>query len=216
MGPPGSGKGTLAQKCRDDLGYIRLSTGDLCRKHIAEQTPIGMQIDHIISEGRLIPDELIFQMVKDWLNENPGQSSIILDGFPRTVRQAEALIDFLTNSVNCYNLYCVRITASDDTIIRRIIGRLTCSNSDCQAIYSAIEGSPFAPSKSMTCDKCGSPLVIRADDDAESIKERLKVYFSHEQKLLDFLKAKKIRLFELDGEQSAEKVFSAFRNLFKE
>ncbi len=215
MGPPGSGKGTLAQKCIDNLKYIQLSTGDLCRKHITQKSAIGVQIQYSIDEGKLVSDQLVFEMVKDWLDKNPGQSSIILDGFPRTVKQAEALFDFLTNSVNCYNLYTVRITASNDTIIKRIIGRLTCSNSDCQAIYSMIEGSPFAPAKSMTCDKCEAKLAVRADDDTNSVKERLKVYFTHEQKLLDFLKSKKIKIFELDGEQPVENIFSAFRNLFK-
>ena len=215
MGPPGSGKGTLAQKCIDDLKYIRLSTGDLCRKHIAQKSAIGVEIQQSIDEGTLISDQLMFEMVKDWLDKNQDQSSIILDGFPRTVKQAEALIEFLTNSVNCYNLYTVRITASNDTIIERIIGRLTCSNSDCQAIYSTIEGSPFAPEKSMTCDKCSAELIVRADDDVESIKGRLQVYFSHEQKLIYFLKSKKVKIFELNGEQPVENVFSAFRNFFK-
>jgi len=137
MGAPGSGKGSLAQQCVQKLGWKQLSTGNLCRMHVNEQTEIGKQIAFSIQSGKLIPDELITAMVVEQFNQMAKDSSaVILDGYPRTLAQADALDDALKNQFNTWNLHVIRLVIADDIIIDRLNRRLVCQNQECQAVYS--------------------------------------------------------------------------------
>lgn len=213
IGPPGAGKGSLSQWCMQKLGWQQLSTGALCRKHIADQTTIGKQIDFAIKSGKLIADTLITDMVTEWLIDNVGhdKTPVILDGFPRTVVQAEALDHLIKTQLTDCTLKVVKLSLPDEIIVQRLAGRLICQNKDCQAVYSVIEGSDLAPKRPMICDVCSSSLVRRIDDDATAIRERLKVYHEHEQKLLDYYHNNGHKFYELDVDKPLEKVFEDFK-----
>lgn len=216
IGPPGSGKGSLSSYCIIKLGWTQLSTGFLCRKNINENTEIGKQIDFAIKSGKLISDGLIISMVEEWLVNNGSQfETTILDGFPRTVKQAEALNYILNNKIKDCILKIVRLFISDDVIIKRLAARLICSNNDCQAIYSSLPLSALMPEQSMKCDNCQNELVRRSDDEINSVKERLKVYHSHEQVLLDYYRAYGLPINEVNVEKPLNDVFEDFQFLLK-
>ncbi len=189
LGPPGSGKGSLSQRCVENLGWKQLSTGNLCRDHIARGTEIGKQIDFIIKSGKLISDSLILAMVQEWLDEHTTKEcgTVIFDGFPRVVSQAHALNELL-DSFDELELFLVRLVLSDDHVMDRLLARSICENNECQRVYSLHAHSAHQPGKAMTCDECGSHLVKRIDDEAEAIQERLRCHYEHEQPLLDFYK----------------------------
>ena len=216
IGPPGSGKGSLSQYCSNKLGWKQLSTGSLCRKNIDEQTEIGKQIDFAIKSGKLISDDLIVSMVEEWLTNNSSHfQTAILDGFPRTVQQAEALNDLLRHKVKNCDLKIVRLFISDGTIVHRLSGRLICSNNDCQAIYSVLPLSELTPERMMTCDTCQNTLVRRADDAMSAVVERLKIYHTHEQQLLDYYRDYGFGINEVNVEKPLKDVFDDFQNLLQ-
>ena len=190
LGAPGAGKGTLSEMCVREIGFKQLSTGDLFRKHIQESTEIGKQIDFAIKSGKLVSDQLVMKMAKGWIeNEVTGEGDrIILDGFPRTVIQAQSLVDFLKNKYSFLKLRIYKLVISDEEVINRIVNRVICENKDCQAAYSLLKDSSFQAKQKGICDKCGSSLIQRKDDTLESVKERLKIYHKHEKSLLDFFK----------------------------
>ncbi|MBM3886723.1 hypothetical protein FJ364_02220, partial [Candidatus Dependentiae bacterium] len=137
FGPPGSGKGTLAERLKEDLGFAVLSTGNLCRFHIAQKTPLGEQLAELVNRGHLIPDALISTMVQEWLQEQMRLGkTIILDGFPRTGGQAESLMQFLKQH-QTYIFRVLFVELNDEAIIKRLLGRRVCSDKKCQAVYSA-------------------------------------------------------------------------------
>jgi len=216
IGPPGSGKGSLSSYCTTKLGWIQLSTGFLCRKNINENTEIGKQIDFAIKSGKLISDGLIINMVEEWLANNSSQfETTILDGFPRTVKQAEALNLILNKKIKDCVLKVVRLFISDDAIIQRLAGRLICSNNDCQSIFSSLPLSALMPEDGMKCDNCQYELVRRSDDEINSVKERLKIYHSHEQVLLDYYRAYGLPINEVNVEKPLKDVFEDFQFLLK-
>lgn len=215
IGPPGSGKGTLSHLCERKLGWIQLSTGNLCRKHIAEQTEIGKQIDFALKSGKLVSDSLINAMVHDWFNSIIKQEdNIILDGFPRTVGQAEALHDFLKPHLEIIDVQVVRFSISDESVISRICGRLVCLNKDCQEVYSLNPGSRM-PAKHMKCDICSSELGRRNDDAVTAVKDRLQTYHKHERDLLGFYARTPFLVKEFMAEMHLEDVFEEFKKLVK-
>ncbi|MBA3751979.1 nucleoside monophosphate kinase [Candidatus Dependentiae bacterium] len=188
LGPPGSGKGSLSQRCVEKLGWQQLSTGNLCRDHIARETEIGTQIDFFIKSGKLISDSLILGMVQEWLAEKAAQGSqgsVIFDGFPRAVSQAHALHELLAEFKDM-QLYPIRLVLSDEEVIYRLLARSICQNNSCQRVYSLHKQSAHQPAQEMICDECGSPLVRRFDDEETAIHERLRSHHEHEQSLLDF------------------------------
>ncbi len=205
FGPPGSGKGTLAERLRVELGFEILSTGNLCRFHIAQQTPLGKQLEELVHKGHLIPDALMFSMVKAWLDERLSKGKpVILDGFPRTPGQATALIEHL-NKTRHNHFRVVFIELADEEIIKRLLGRKVCSNKDCQAIYSAIHTG-------VTCEQCGAPLVRRVDDKEEVIRERLRLYPAYKESLLTMYRNLAVRIEELDvAGMSMDEVFGTFK-----
>jgi adenylate kinase len=202
LGPPGSGKGTVSQELVDRYGWIQLSTGNLCRQHISEQTEIGKKIDFAIKSGKLISDDLIISMVHSWLDEHVKHGTfIILDGFPRTEAQAKELHNLLsTEAFSKCALHIVKFMIDDETLIDRLSSRYICENKECQAVYSLQKDSPFRPQVNLTCDICSSDLVQRPDDNKESVEQRLAVYHKHEQELVDFYedKNKDIHTIQVD------------------
>ena len=213
LGPPGSGKGSLSNLAVKNLGFEQISTGNLCRKHISEQTEIGKQIDLIIKTGKLISDDIINNMVFDWLLNTNNTNSIILDGFPRTVVQAEALKDFISKNNN-FNLSIVRLSVDDDKLIKRIVSRVVCSNLSCQRVFSLEKDSQHRSLLENNCDDCSSQLVRRKDDIIESIKERLNIYRQHETNLINYFIFQDFKILEIFADQSIADIFYLFTENF--
>ncbi len=212
LGPPGAGKGSLAMLCAKNIGWGKLSTGNLCRKHISEQTEIGIEIDFAIKSGKLISDDLISLMVEDWfVNNFDNTQTVILDGYPRTLAQAEILEKLLEHKFSSWQLHIVRLTISDDVVINRLFTRYICSNKSCQIVYSLADNSPCAPKVEGVCDYCQSELVRRADDTKEAVCKRLLVYHQHEKDLIDFYKSRGRFILEVNVEKSPSAVFNELK-----
>ena len=186
LGAPGTGKGTVAGKLQDKLGFTQVSTGDIFRKNIKEGTELGKLADSYISKGNLVPDDVTIKIIEDRLNEPDVENGIILDGFPRTVKQAEELDKILASKGKkvdkVYNL-----TTPEEEIIERIVNRRVCSNQECKAIYNIVLNPPKVEGK---CDKCGSELVKRKDDNEETVRARLKNYFEQTAPLVEYYENK--------------------------
>ncbi len=176
MGPPGGGKGTQAEKLCEKLGIPHISTGAIIRKAISEKTPLGLEAESYIAEGQLVPDDLVIAMVKERLNESDCAKGYILDGFPRTIPQAEAMADMGIDLDFALNL-----DVSDDAIVERLGGRRECKN--CAAPYHVKYNPPKEDGK---CDKCGGELITRSDDVPETIRRRLEVYHEQTEPLIEF------------------------------
>lgn len=185
FGPPGSGKGTVARRLVKELDYCMLSTGDLARSHISEQTDLGKAMQIYVSKGELIPDEIITQMVLDWVKEKiKSCSAIILDGFPRTSGQAQCLLRELkeNDAFKKSSFAVINFELPEDEIIRRISSRLVCENKKCQEVYSTLVKNP---KKEGFCDLCASALLRRADDELEVVRERLRGFAKTKDSLIN-------------------------------
>jgi len=214
MGPPGSGKGSVARLCVEKLGFKQLSTGNLCRKQIQEQTEIGKRIDFFIKSGKLVPDGIIIEMVGQWLVERfESNENVILDGYPRTVAQAEALDSLLQENFSGIVPAIFELVVPDSVVVDRLCQRYICQDSSCQAAYSMIEGSSLRPKRDMVCDLCSAPLKRRSDDTREAIEQRLKIHHEHEKNLLQFYKDRGQKIFALDAEKPLNEVFEDFKRL---
>ena len=210
LGPPGAGKGSLSQLCKEYLGWRQLSTGNLCRRHIDRGTSIGKEIDFAIKSGKLISDSLISDMVRQWFIEEKTLESVILDGFPRTVSQAEQLQHLVEETGT--NLSIIRLNISDEQVIKRLSTRYICQNHECQQVYSL--GNPaFTPKKLMICDYCQYSLGKRKDDEESSVQERLRIYHQHAQKLITFYQEKGFKICELNVDQPLQKIFEELGKL---
>ena len=215
IGPPGSGKGSLSRLCVEQLGLAQLSTGFLCRKHIAEKTTIGKKIDLVINSGKLIPDAMIIDMVQEWLLEHADKiQGIIFDGFPRTRSQAEALQNLIEQQLPDFTVNVVQLTISPDTVVQRLLNRSICQNQDCQAVYSLLSGSRLAPKEPGICDFCASPLTKRDDDAAAVVQKRLQEYKEQEHELIEFYTAHGIPIMHINVEQPLGSVFEEFKQHF--
>ncbi len=214
IGPPGSGKGTLSNLLVSMYGWEQLSTGNLCRKHISEGTSIGQQIDFAIKSGKLISDRLMTEMVDEWMAaESRTGKTLILDGYPRTIPQAQALDELLRLKYTSLKLMVFRFVIPDERVIERLSARYICSNNKCQAVYSLARGSTLAPKSDMVCDKCKSPLMQRKDDTKEAIQDRMIVYHLHENELLSFYKNAGYRVLEIDANRPYQDVFENFKTI---
>ena len=182
LGAPGTGKGTIAGILKEKLGIPQVSTGDIFRKHIKEQTELGKLADRYISKGHLVPDEVTIDLVRNRLQEDDVKEGIILDGFPRTVAQAEALDKILDEQQRKVDMV-INLTTPKEEIIERIVNRRICSNPECKTIYNLILNPP---KKEGICDKCGSELTQRKDDNVETVELRLKNYFEITSPLIDY------------------------------
>jgi adenylate kinase len=214
IGPPGSGKGSLSTICAQKLGWQQLSTGNLCRKHIANQTDIGKEIDFAIKSGKLVSDNLITDMVIEWFSQESGENcTVILDGYPRTIAQAEAFDQVLRDQFSFLKLHVVRFLLSDDTVVARLTQRYVCQNGDCQAIYSLANGSSQVPKRAMSCDYCSFPLGRRRDDEEYVIRDRLYIYHRHEQELVAFYQKMGQLIYNVSVERPLSIVFEDFKQL---
>jgi adenylate kinase len=211
IGPPGAGKGSLSNLCVERLSWVQLSTGNLCRKHIAEKTKIGIAIDEAIKAGGLVSDELIISMVDDWLTTQ--QANTILDGYPRTVVQARALKNLVSTKLTASDLAIVRLSISNEKVVARLSARMVCSNKDCQAVYSAIKGSLLEPNNITKCNKCDASLMRRPDDEPAAIQERLKTYYKHEKDLIDYYLKAGLNVKELPVERPLHDIFNELKTV---
>ena len=172
LGAPGTGKGTVAGILTEKLGIPQVSTGDIFRKHIKEGTELGKLADSYISKGNLVPDDVTIELIRGRLEQEDVKNGVILDGFPRTVKQAQEL-DKILGKENKKVDIVVNLTTPEEEIIERIVNRRVCSNQECKAIYNLVLNPP---TKEGICDKCGSKLIQRKDDNVETVKLRLNNY----------------------------------------
>ena len=187
LGAQGTGKGTVAGLISEQTKWPQVSTGDIFRKNISEKTELGIEADKYISKGNLVPDEITVPMVEDRLTWEDAQNGVILDGFPRTIEQAEKLDEILSKKGKKVDLVINLVTPKEE-IIDRMLTRRVCTNQECKATYN-IKLHP--PVKEGICDKCGSPLKQREDDsDPEAIKRRLEIYEEKTSPLVEFYKNK--------------------------
>ncbi|WP_029551204.1 adenylate kinase [Thermocrinis jamiesonii] len=206
LGPPGAGKGTQAKLLSQRLGFLHLSTGDILREAVKKQTPLGIKAKEYMDRGELVPDNLIIALIEEYL---PKEGGVILDGFPRTIAQAEALENMLSAKSKKVSKVLL-FDSPDEVIIDRLSGRRVCSN--CGAVYH-IKYNP--PKKEGVCDLCGGSLVQREDDKEEVIKNRLEVYKRQTQPLIDFYKKKGI-IYRLDATKSVEELFAEVEGIIKD
>ena len=208
LGPPGAGKGTQAKLISEKYSISHISTGDIFRKNISEKTPLGVKAKEYMDKGLLVPDELTIDIVKDRLTNEDCKNGFLLDGFPRTVKQAEALEDFLkTREENIDTALLIHVPS--EFILDRMTGRRVCPA--CGASYH-IKFNP--PKVDEICDACGSGIVQRKDDSEDTVKERIDVYEKQTQPLADFYKSKD-QLFVVDGTQAIDQVFMDISNHIK-
>jgi len=200
LGPPGAGKGTQASGIVDKYNVPHISTGDIFRKNIKENTELGKKAKEYLDSGKLVPDELVVAIVEDRLKEDDTKKGFLLDGFPRTVFQAEALDKFL-QSIDSKIDAVVNIEVDKSILVGRAVGRRICKS--CGATFH-IEFNP--PKKSDICDVCGGELYQRSDDNEETVSKRIEVYLNETQPLIDYYKGQDI-LLTIDGEQDIKKVF---------
>lgn len=197
LGPPGAGKGTQAQRICAKLNIPQISTGDILRRAIKEETPTGLKAKAYIDAGKLVPDEVVIDIVKDRLAQRDCANGYILDGFPRTVPQAEALASFANIDA------VVELHVEDDHLVKRLSGRRVCLH--CGATYhvSHLQGDK--------CEKCGEPLVQRDDDKPETVLSRLKVYHDQTAPLVSYYQDQKL-LHRVDGAQDVDAIFGTILN----
>ena len=201
LGAPGAGKGTQAIQIADKYGIPHISTGDIFRANIKNQTELGMEAKKYMDEGKLVPDELTVKILLDRVAKDDCKNGYVLDGFPRTIPQAEVLDSEVTKLGEKID-FAINVDVPDENIVKRMSGRRACVK--CGATYH-IEHVP--PKKEGICDKCGSELILRDDDKPETVKQRLNVYHEQTQPLIEYYDAKKI-LKTVDGTQDMNDVFA--------
>lgn len=189
LGKPGSGKGTVGKMLSESLGIIHISSGELFRNYIKKAGEIGKKIDSYVSKGNLVPDELAIELVEKRLLEPDCKNGVILDGFPRTIAQAEKLDEMLAKKGNKIDMV-INLTTPRDEIIERILTRRVCSNQDCKATYNLVMHPPKVEG---ICDKCGAKLTQREDDKSEeAINNRLEIYDTQTAPVLKYYEEKGI------------------------
>ena len=202
LGPPGAGKGSLAVKVAEDYKIPHISTGDIFRANIKAQTPLGVKVKAIINSGSLVSDELTFELVKDRLAQDDCKNGYILDGFPRTIPQAEMLDGLVAD------LKVVNFNIADEIVIRRLSTRRVCKA--CGANFNVLT---LPPKVEGVCDKCGGELYQRDDDKQESILHRMDVYREQTEPLINYYKNKG-KITDLDASIETDILLGEFKRLF--
>ena len=203
LGPPGAGKGSLAVKVAEDYKIPHISTGDIFRANIKAQTPLGVKVKAIIDSGSLVSDELTFELVKDRLAQDDCKNGYILDGFPRTIPQAEMLEGLVAD------VKVVNFEIQDEIVIRRLSTRRVCKT--CGANFNVLT---LPPKVEGICDKCGGELYQRDDDKQESIMHRMDVYREQTEPLINFYKGKG-KITDLDASIETDVLLGKFKEIFK-
>ncbi len=208
LGPPGSGKGTQAARLAQRLGLLHLSTGELLRDEVRRQTPFGVQVQSYMSGGELVPDDLIVSMIESRIRSGGMAHGVILDGFPRTIPQAEKLRDrFSKQGLAIHRAILLKV--SDDEIVKRLSGRWFCPN--CQSGYNYPTQSPKIAG---VCDKCASNLARRADDEESVVRHRLTVYKTQTQPIEQFYRTEGL-LTEVPAEVNPDILTETLHDLLK-
>ena len=206
LGAPGAGKGTQAKKIADLCKVPHISTGDIFRANIKQGTELGKKAKTYMDAGELVPDELVCDLVVDRIQQDDCTEGFILDGFPRTIPQAEALTNAL-NAIEQKMEYALNIDVPDENIIHRMAGRRACVG--CGATYH-VDFNP--PKVQDVCDVCGEALVLRDDDKPETVMNRLNVYHEQTKPLIDYYEKQGI-VHTIDGTQTMDQVFSDIRKI---
>lgn len=202
LGPPGAGKGTQAVRLVEKYEIPHISTGDIFRKNIKEGTELGKKAQEYMNAGALVPDELVVDLVKDRLQQGDCKNGFLLDGFPRTIFQAEKLDEFLSES-NLKMDIVINLKVEKEALIKRLTGRRVCK--DCGASYHIVN---IPPKKEGVCDICGGELIQRKDDNIETVENRINVYEEQTAPLIGYYKEAG-SLVDFDGEASLDEVFDA-------
>jgi adenylate kinase len=206
MGLPGAGKGTQAEKIVEKYNIPHISTGDMFRAAIKDGTELGLQAKSFMDKGELVPDEVTIGIVRERLSKEDCNNGFLLDGFPRTVPQAEALETILTDLDKKID-YVINIEVNSEILLERLTGRRICK--ECGSTYHLVFNPPTQEGK---CDKCGGELYQRADDNAETVGTRLQVNIEQSKPLLDFYQEKGY-LRNINGQQEINKVFGDVEEL---
>lgn len=206
LGAPGAGKGTQAKKIAEKYSIPHISTGDIFRANIKNGTELGKKAKTYMDQGLLVPDELVVDLLVDRVKQDDCSNGYVLDGFPRTIPQAEALDKALAAMGEAMD-YAINVEVPDENIVRRMSGRRACV--DCGATYHIV----YAPTKEENiCDNCHGELILREDDKPETVQKRLNVYHEQTQPLIDYYTEKNI-LVEVDGTVDIDEVFAAIVNV---
>lgn len=208
LGPPGAGKGTQAKSISNKYSIPHISTGDIFRKNISENTPLGIEAKSYMDKGQLVPDEVTINMVKDRLSQDDCKNGYLLDGFPRTVAQAEALDSFL-NERNEELDTALAIEVPNEFILERMTGRRVCPS--CGASYH-VKFNP--PTDNKSCDLCGTEVIQRKDDTEATVKERLEVYGKETEPLINYY-GNRNKLSTVDGTKAIIEVFRGICNILE-
>ncbi len=201
LGAPGAGKGTQAKMIAEKFSVPHISTGDIFRANIKNQTELGMEAKKYMDEGKLVPDELTVKILLDRVAKEDCANGYVLDGFPRTIPQAEVLNDALTKMNDAID-YAIDVDVPDENIVKRMSGRRACVT--CGATYHIVH---VPPKTENICDKCGSELILRDDDKPETVLNRLKIYHEQTQPLIDYYTEKGV-LKTVDGTKDMNDVFA--------
>ena len=204
LGAPGAGKGTQAKMIAEQYGIPHVSTGDIFRMNIKNGTELGKEAKTYMDKGELVPDELTVRILLDRVAQEDCKNGYVLDGFPRTIPQAEVLDAELTKLGDAID-YAINVDVPDENIVRRMSGRRACVS--CGATYHIVH---IPPKKEGICDKCGAELILRDDDKEETVKNRLNIYHAQTQPLIDFYTNKGV-LKTVDGTVDSAEVFAAIK-----
>ena len=205
IGPPGSGKGTQAELLRGKNGFVHYSTGEVFRDHIARKTPVGLKVEEYVTSGKLVPDDVVLNVVNAFLAEHAGQP-ILYDGFPRTIPQAEGLDKVLAEHDLKIDM-AVLVDLPDDEVVKRLTARRQCRN--CGKIYNLT----FKPPKvAGVCDDCGGELYQRKDDTESVIRDRLTTYHQQTEPVLNYYSAQG-KLQRIDGALGRDRVYAEIARL---
>ena len=209
LGAPGAGKGTQAKKIADKYQIPHISTGDIFRANIKEGTELGKKAKSYMDQGQLVPDELTLELIMDRFQNPDCKNGYVLDGFPRTIPQAEALTEALAKKGETID-YAINVEVPDENIINRMGGRRACLA--CGSTYHIVYAAPKVEN---VCDTCGENLVLRDDDKPETVSKRLKVYHEQTQPLIDYYTKQGV-LKTVDGTAALDKVFQAIVEILGE
>ena len=208
LGAPGAGKGTQADMIAEKFHIPHISTGDIFRENIKNETELGLKVKGIVESGELVPDELTVELLLDRVEKDDCKEGYVLDGFPRTIPQAEVLENELNKRSDKVD-YAINVDVPDENIVKRMSGRRFCP--ECNASYHVTN---VPPKKEGICDKCGATLITRKDDEEDTVKNRLQVYHEQTQPLIEFYEKRGI-LRTVDGTQGMTDVFDAIGAILK-
>jgi len=206
LGPPGAGKGTVGSSLSEEWGLPLISSGDILRENLKKETDIGKKAKKYVESGELVPDEIVMEMIEKELCKSIYDNGFIMDGFPRTIKQAE-MFDRLVDGDN--NIKVIYLKADDDFLVKRLSLRRVCEN--CGKIYHLVN---LPPAKEGVCDVCGGKLIQRVDDREDVVRNRLEVYKKLTAPLIEYYKGKNI-LFMVNGEGKLENTLSEIKKITK-